>query len=232
MSSDAAKVMAEIDEYVQHNRYAKHSFVQRIESGEYTKEALRDWAVQKYFQTREQNCVYAAVHSNAQPYRDIRAFEVEQLIDEETDQGEGSAPHYELIKRLSDALGAEEKGYDDANIGAGVRRFVTYLMSIAQREHPVIGMLCTYINEAQTPESARRMYQAIKRDGGLGDYELEWFTVHAGADVEHSRKGRDLIVRHAYDLPDFADRAWWTVERGITEWRALHDFYYDIISTS
>ena len=100
------------------------------------------------------------------------------------------------------------------------------------REHPVIGMLCTYINEAQTPESARRMYEAIKRNNGHSDYELEWFTVHAGADVEHSRKGRDLIVKHARDLPDFADRAWWTVERGITEWRALHDFYYEIISTS
>lgn len=229
MSEDPAAVMDELDRYIDENRYARHSFVKTLEAGDYGETGLRDWAVQKYFQTREQNCVYAAVHVTARSYRDIRAYEVDQLIDEETSSGEGSEPHYELIKRLADALGADAKHYDDANIGYGVTRFVDYLISLARNEHPVIGMMCTYINENQTPESARRMYQALRTNHLFDDHVLEWFTVHAEADVEHSSRARDLIIRHAEDVPGFAARARWTVERGITEWRALQDYYYGLL---
>lgn len=230
MSSDAAAVMDELDEYIHQHRYSKHSFVRNLQSNDYTEAGLRAWAVQKYFQTREQNCVYAAVHFNARPYRDIRAYEVGQLVDEETSDGEGSEPHYALIKRLADAMGATDKDYDDANIGYGVVRFVDYLLDLAHAQHPVIGMMASYINENQTPESARKMYDALKRNHGLDDHTLEWFTVHAEADIEHAGRARELIIRHAVDVPDFATRARWTVERGIAEWRALQDYYHELVS--
>jgi pyrroloquinoline-quinone synthase len=222
--------MDELDKYIEENRYSKHSFVRTLESGEYTEAGLRAWAVQKYFQTREQNCVYSAVHFNARPYRDIRTFEVGQLVDEETDHGEGSEPHYALIKRLSDQLGATAEDYRDGNIGHGVTRFVEYLLALAYREHPVIGMMGSYINENQTPVAARKMYDALKRNHGFDDRVLEWFTVHAEADVEHAGTARALIIKYAGDVPDFADRARLTVERGITEWRALQDFYQGVVA--
>jgi pyrroloquinoline quinone (PQQ) biosynthesis protein C len=222
--------MDELDQYIQDHRYSDHSFVHLLNSGEYTEAGLRDWAVQKYFQTREQNCVYAAVHFNARPHLDIRAYEVEQLVDEETNAGEGSEPHYALIKRLADAMGAPAAAYRDANIGYGVTRFVDYLLALASNEHPVIGMMGSYINENQTPKAAQMMYEALKRNHGLDDRTLEWFTVHAGADIEHADRARTLIIKYAADVPDFAARARWTVERGITEWRALQDYYYDVVT--
>lgn len=232
MSPDASSVMDELDKYIDENRYSKHSFVTTLESGDYTEAGLRAWAVQKYFQTREQNTVYAAVHFNARPYTDIRTYEVGQLIDEETDQGEGSEPHYALIKRLSDKLGATEEDYQDSNIGHGVTRFVEYLLALAHREHPVIGMMGSYINENQTPVAARKMYDALKRNHGFDDHVLEWFTVHAEADIEHAGAARALIIKHAVDVPDFPDRARLTVERGITEWRALQDFYHGVVANA
>jgi pyrroloquinoline-quinone synthase len=229
VSYDATAVMTELDKYIEENRYSKHSFVQVLTAGEYTEAGLRDWAVQKYFQTREQNTVYSAVHYNARPYRDIRSYEVEQLVDEETDDGEGSEPHYALIKRLADALGATPDDYRDENIGYGVTRFVDYLLTLARNEHPVIGMLGSYINENQTPRAARMMYEALKKNHGFDDRSLEWFTVHADADVEHADRARNLIIKYADDVPGFPTRARWTVERGITEWRALQNYYFDVV---
>jgi pyrroloquinoline quinone (PQQ) biosynthesis protein C len=223
------ELMDELDRYIAENRYSRHSFVGAIADGRYTKEGLRRWAVQKYFQTREQNCVHGAVHFNSRPYLDVRQYQVEQLVDEETAEGEGSAPHYLLIKRLADALGATEADYARENIGPGVHRFVDYLLKLAHDEHPTIGMMGSYINERQTPESATKMYNALKAQLGYDDATLEWFICHAGADVEHADTARNLIIKYAGDVPDFHERAWRVVKNGIVEWKALQDYYYSLL---
>jgi pyrroloquinoline-quinone synthase len=225
-----AATLNKIDEYVRANRYSRHSFVGTIVSGDYAADHLKAWAVQKYFQTREQNCVYAAVHYNARAYIDIRWYEVGQLVDEETNEGEGSGPHYELIRRLAEELGAGPEDLADEHMAREVKRFVEYLLRVARDEHPTIGMLASYINELQTPESAGKMYQALRDRHGFSDHVLEWFIVHAEADVEHASNARKLILQHADDVDDFAERAWRVVKDGIVEWRALHDFYYGIIT--
>jgi pyrroloquinoline quinone (PQQ) biosynthesis protein C len=222
------RLMDELDAYISEHRYARHSFVASIEARSYTTEGLRRWAVQKYFQTREQNCVHGAVHYNARPYLDIRQYQVDQLIDEETNEGEGSEPHYLLIKRLADELGSPLADYADANIGAGVLRFVNYLLKLCHDEHPTIGMMGSYINERQTPESAGRMYRALK-EHGFSDATLEWFSVHAHADVGHADTARNLIIKYAVDVPDFHERAWRVVKNGIAEWQALQDYYYGLL---
>jgi pyrroloquinoline-quinone synthase len=229
MSKHPEAVLAELDAYIDEHRYARHSFVATIQSGDYQLSDLRAWAVQKYFQTREQNCVHSAVHYNARPHLDIRQYQVRQLVDEETADGEGGGPHYLLIKRLADELGARPEDFADERCSPAVERFVDYLLRLCHDEHPVIGMMGSYINERQTPESAGKMYRALKERHGFSDEVLEWFIVHSEADIEHAGEARSLILRYAHEVPDFEARARRTVENGIVEWRALQDYYVSVL---
>lgn len=223
------EVLTELDAYIAQHRYSRHPFVLNVQEGRYGRDALRRWAVQKYFQTREQNVVFSAIHSRSMPYLDIRRFQVEQLVDEETSDGEGSAPHFDLMRRFAEAMGATEEDFASDRIGAGVRRFVDYLHGHCAREHPVYGMLAIYVNESQTPGAADRLYAALAEQFGVDDHALEWFSVHGSADIEHSKRGRDLILEHARALDDFATRARQVVERGVEEWTHLQNFYVGVL---
>lgn len=230
LARSSEQVLSELDDYIREHRYARHPFVRNVEAGKYDALDVRRWAVQKYFQTRDQNCVYSAIHARSRHFLDIRRFEVQQLIDEETEFGEGSEPHYELMRRFALALGASDEAFDERNIGPGVHRFVDYLQKRCSTGHPVYGILAIYVNESQTSESARKLGGAFAEQFGLSAESLEWFTVHGEADLEHAARGRELICRYGGDLADFAEKAREVVVRGVEEWTGLQDFYAEVLA--
>ncbi len=223
------EIFKRCDDFIDQNHFAGRSFVKMVLDGEVNKESLKGWAIQKFFQVRDQNCVFSAIHSNSKHFLDIREFQMSQLIDEETEMGEGSAAHYALMERFARALGAKDSDFSIDKIGTGVKRFVNYLLTLCQREHPVYGMLAIYVNEKQTPRAADLLHKYLKSNFNLDDDELEWFTVHAEADIKHSSMGRELISRYFEKLPDFNDKSLQIVKNGVNEWHCLHEYYASII---
>jgi pyrroloquinoline-quinone synthase len=219
---------AKFDAIIQANKYSKGSFVTEVVSGNVTREGLKRWAIQKYFQTYEQNRAFSAIHSNA-PYEDVRQYEMDQLIAEETGIKDGSDTHYNLMKRFAIAMGATEEEIAATPVGGPVQEFLDYLIGLCKREHFLYGILAIYVNESQTSESAIKLHAAIQEKFGLSDHDLEWFLVHSEADVEHSDVARELIRKYAAEAPDFATKSLQIVKNGTKMWTKLHNYYYDVL---
>lgn len=216
------------DAMIQANKYSKGSFVTEVVSGNVNREQLKRWAIQKYFQTYHQNRAFSAIHANA-PYEDVRQYEMEQLIGEETGIQDGSDTHYNLMKRFAIAMGATEEEIANTPVGGPVQEFLDYLLGLTKNEHFVYGILAIYINESQTSESATKLYNSLKEQFGVEDAALEWFTVHGEADVEHSSEARKLVEKYAAEAPNFEERSVQIIENGTKMWTKLHDYYYEVL---
>ncbi|MGW2279227.1 TenA family transcriptional regulator [Streptomyces sp. NPDC001770] len=220
------QILDRLDAVIDERAYVKHSFTQTLIAGEVSREHLRDWAVQKYHQTFHQNRGFSAIHAVA-PYEDVRLWEMEQLIAEETDIRDGSDSHYNLMKRFALAMGAPEN-IAELPVAPEVRRFVDYLLGVCLGEHFVYGLLAFYVNERQTPAAVQKMYDYLTSEMDVSRRDAEWFLVHGEVDVYHAEGARALIAKYAHEAPDFDTRAEQVVRDGLEQWRLLQDFYYRV----
>lgn len=223
-----SKIFDELDAYIDENRYVNHSSVQNVVKKQVTREQLKNWAIQKYHQTNIQNVVFSAIHSNSVDYYDIRLFQVDQLVGEETDICDGTDSHFNLMKRFAMACGATEQEVDATPVAQPIKQFTDYLIKSSKESHPVLAMLAIYCNERQTPASAISMADSLKAEYGFDDGELEWFHLHGGLDIEHADHAKALIMKHADDVDDFESKAWDVVRIAITQWKNLQDYYATI----
>jgi pyrroloquinoline-quinone synthase len=221
-------LLERLDEIIDESAYVKHSFTETLVSGKVSKERLRDWAIQKYHQTYQQNCGFSAIHA-VSPYEDVRQWQMEQLIAEETDIRDGTDAHYNLMKRFAVALGASAD-LDGVGPSPQVQQFVDYLLDVCRNEHFVYGMLAFYVNERQTPAAVQRMYEYLTSQMGTSKHDAEWFLIHGEVDVYHAEGARKLISKYAGEAPGFAERAETVVRNGCAEWRALQDHYYSLVA--
>lgn len=217
-----------LDAIIDEGAYVKHSFTETLVAGKVPPRRLRAWAIQKYHQTYQQNRGFSAIHANS-PYEDVRQWQMEQLIAEETDIRDGSDSHYNLMKRFAQALGASDD-LDGVGPSPQVQQFIDYLLGVCRNEHFVYGMLAFYVNERQTPAAVQRMYDYLTTEMGITPRDAEWFRVHGEVDVYHAQGARKLIARYADEAPGFADRAEKLVREGVAQWRALQDHYYSLVA--
>jgi pyrroloquinoline-quinone synthase len=216
-----------LDEIIDKESYARHSFVAALLAGEVTRERMRDWAVQKYHQTYGQNRGFSAVHANA-PYEDVRRYEMAQLIAEETDLSDGTDAHYNLMRRFAESLGAGPELFE-IEPAAPVAEFLEYILGTCRNNHFVWGLLAFYVNERQTPAAVQKIRDFLASSWHLGEEEVEWFTVHGKVDGHHALGARLLIEKYAHEVPEFDEAAPGFVRRGCAEWLKLQDFYYSVV---
>jgi pyrroloquinoline-quinone synthase len=222
-------IVGRLDAFIDENAYVKHSFTQALVNGEVTREGLRNWAVQKYHQTFHQNRGFSAIHARA-PHEDVRQWEMEQLIAEETGIRDGSDSHYNLMKRFAIAVGAPENLHE-LPMAPEVQAFVDYLLDLCLQEHFVYGLLAFYVNERQTPAAVQKMYDHLVGQMGVTKHDAEWFLVHGEVDTYHAEGARKLIIKYADETPDFDQRAEEVVRNGVAQWRKLQDFYYRVATS-
>ncbi|MQY03726.1 TenA family transcriptional regulator [Actinomadura macrotermitis] len=222
-------LIAKLDELIDEQAYVRHSFTETLVSGGVSRERLKDWAIQKYHQTFLQNVGFSAIHARAMHHEDVRQWEMEQLIAEETAIRDGSDSHYNLMKRFAVAMGAGED-LDGVPPAPEVMEFIDYLTGTCLNEHFVYGLLAFYVNERQTPAAVQRMYDHLTTEMGVSKHDAEWFLVHGEVDVYHAREARELIVKYAGEAPGFETRAEELVRASCAQWVKLQDFYYSKIA--
>lgn len=223
-------VLTRLDVIIDENAYVKHSFTQALIGGHVTRRGLRDWAVQKYHQTFQQNRGFSAIHARA-PYEDVRQWEMEQLIAEETDLRDGSDSHYNLMKRFAIAVGSPPD-LERLPMAPEVDAFIDYLLGVCLGEPFVYGLLAFYVNERQTPAAVQRMYEYLVDEVGISKHDAEWFRVHGEVDSYHAEGARRLIAKYAHEADGFEHRAEQIVRTGLAQWRNLQDFYFRVATAA
>lgn len=229
MGSKVEQCLHRFDEEIQRRKYTRHSWTKFVLGGNATRRGLKNWAIQKYHQTYLQIPMFSLLHARTDS-RDVRLFMVDQLIDEETNLRAGSDAHYELMRRFAVKMGATPSEVDAVPPGEPVKAYVEELMDFCGTEHPVVAMAAMYAGERQAAEVAGLVLKQLRSQfSDLSDQDLEWFIVHSGDD-EHADGERDIIERLGEEVEDLEEGGLRIIDRFMTRWSKLQDYYYSITS--
>lgn len=213
--------LAEIDARIAERSILKHPFYQAWKMGELTRADLQEYSKQYYRHVAAFPAYLSAVHSQMPSGEERRAV-LQNLVDEE----HGSKNHLQLWLQFAKALGVERKEIFDAQPTESTQAFVNAFKSLAEAS-PAEGIAALYAYESQIPAVSEEKMRGLKQFYGVtGDEGLEYFSVHALADIEHAAAERQLMQKLAVDegtkqkmlaAVDKALDAYWGMLSGVQE---------------
>lgn len=196
------KLKQEINAIISAKHLLKHPFYVAWTDGKLTKEQLRHYAEQYFYNVLAEPTYLSAVHFNTPHVHSesnsgdisVRQEVLKNLIDEE----HGDNNHPALWKKFAFALGANDKSLANAAALPNTEKLVSTFRDICLNRPFYAGLAALHAFESQVPDVA-----AVKIDGLAKFYgmknpaDYEFFTVHQKADVYHSQTEWALIERFA-----------------------------------
>lgn len=213
----------ELKHIIQARKYSGHSMIQGLTKGEYARDNLKHWAIQKYFQVDQHIRAFGAIYANC-PDRKVRRMLVENLIDEETDLRCGSDSHASLCLRFAHALGATDEEITTSRMIPEVAEYVNWVIDFCKQSPFIVGLAALSLaGESQVPDAMRAAVRGLKEQYGLSTEDVEFFSVHIGGDEEHSGVAETLVREYATTdetqaqvrdaVKTFCDK-WWCMQDG------------------
>ena len=184
--------LEEIDNDIAEKHLLKHPFYLAWTRGELSKEALTDYAQQYYHHVAAFPTYLSAVHAHCD-HQATRKQLLNNLIDEET----GSPNHPELWKKFADGLGVEDADLAQNEKQPETKNLINTFRSVCGQRSTAEGLAALYAYESQIPSICESKIDGLKKHYGFTKPEhYEYFTVHIGADREHSAAEREMLSRH------------------------------------
>jgi pyrroloquinoline-quinone synthase len=184
--------LEEIDNDIAEKHLLKHPFYLAWTRGELSKEALTDYAQQYYHHVAAFPTYLSAVHAHCD-HQATRKQLLNNLIDEEA----GSPNHPELWKKFADGLGVEDADLAQTEKQPETKNLINTFRSVCGQRSTAEGLAALYAYESQIPSICESKIDGLKRHYGVTKPEhYEYFTVHIGADREHSAAEREMLSRH------------------------------------
>jgi pyrroloquinoline-quinone synthase len=184
--------LEEIDNDIAEKHLLKHPFYLAWTRGELSKEALTDYAQQYYHHVAAFPTYLSAVHAHCD-HQATRKQLLNNLIDEEA----GSPNHPELWKKFADSLGVEDADRAQTEKQPETKNLINTFRSVCGQRSTAEGLAALYAYESQIPSICESKIDGLKKHYGFTKPEhYEYFTVHIGADREHSAAEREMLSRH------------------------------------
>ena len=185
-----AFVQSVIDEIIQPGiqRLMEGRYFSELREGKLSVKRLQGWAIQHYLHNKAILKAFALSMVKNAHDPDLFSHFSNQFGEEQT--------HPDLAKRFGLAIGLKEEDFADATpifeclIHTGRTVYNSLLGATVQNRASALtseSMVCRYSEEFNT---------YLRRNYGLGDEALEFFTVHMVADKEHTAQAADLVARY------------------------------------
>ena len=184
--------LEEIDNDIAEKHLLKHPFYLAWTRGELSKEALTDYAQQYYHHVAAFPTYLSAVHAKCDDQATRKQL-LNNLIDEEA----GSPNHPELWKKFANGLGVEDADLAQTEKQPETKNLIDTFRSVCGQRSTAEGLAALYAYESQIPSICESKIDGLKKHYGFTKPEhFEYFTVHIGADREHSAAEREMLSRH------------------------------------
>jgi pyrroloquinoline-quinone synthase len=131
--------------------------------------------------------------------------------------GEQSPAHSELWLDFAEGMGASRNMGGHAPLPA-IKRLVSFFFQKAKHGTPEEALAAFYVYESQVPRVAREKARGLEHLYGADEKTRQYFTLHATADVYHSRVWRQQLAKRLESNPQAAEEA---LESGDTAARVL-----------
>ncbi len=181
-----------------------HPWYQRWEKGEVSRDALRTYAGQYYWQVSHFPRYLSRLHSQMEDLSQRQVI-LGNLLDEENK----NAPHPELWLDFAEALGLDRMSVMQSQPGEAVSKLVAAFQSLVSSS-PEEGLGAILAYESQVPEVARFKSEALKKyylQDAQASQGLRFFEVHEKADIWHTQELESLITRLSPEQKERAQNA-------------------------
>lgn len=184
----------------------KHPFYVAWTEGKLSKEQLRHYAEQYFYNVLAEPTYLSAVHFNTPHFStesncgdiSVRQEVLQNLIDEE----HGETNHPALWKAFAVALGANDESLTNAKALPNTEKLVSTFRDICLNRPFYAGLAALHAFESQVPEVARVKIEGLAKFYGMTNPDdYKFFSVHEKADVHHSQAEWAIIERYA-DTPE------------------------------
>jgi pyrroloquinoline-quinone synthase len=198
-----------------------HPFYKAWAAGELTRQDLREYA-RDYYHHVAAFPEYLGGLAARLPDGALRTAVLENRDDELGMNTAGGRPHHAIWLEFARAMGAEPADVASSRPLSEVRELIESFENVARTGRPAEVLGAFYAYESQVPRVAAEKASGLRDRYGADEAACEYFTLHATADVYHSRVWREQLDRLISDEPDQAAPALDAAENAARAlWRAL-----------
>jgi len=205
--------VAPIDQLLRERHLLKHPFYRAWSRGDLSIDTLRSYAGQYYHFESNFPRYVAAAYSHLEDPAERRVL-LENLVDEE-----GRDPtHPELWLDFAAGLGVPRARARSARPTAPTRALLSAYERLTSKG-AASALAALYSYESIFPEIAAEKSRGIRAMYGITDPRAhEFFRVHTGADVEHSRAEREILETELRRAPRGRSAALGAAREAIGAW--------------
>lgn len=183
-----------------------HPFYRAWSAGKLTRDDLREYA-QDYYHHVEAFPSYLAAFGLRLEDGELRRAVLANMCDEkgvESQPGRDSVPHSELWLDFAEGMGSS-RNLEWHHPVPEVRRLVQYFHWVANEGTPEEALAALYAYESQVPRIALEKERGLREMYGADDKTCGYFSLHATADVYHSRVWRTQLEKRITATPQAAE---------------------------
>lgn len=205
MTTNTTVLKQKVNAIISYRHLLKHPFYVAWTAGQLTKEQLRHYAEQYFYNVLAEPTYLSAVHFNTPHIHSetnsgdisVRQEVLKNLIDEE----HGDKNHPALWKKFAFALGANDKILANAASLPTTKNLVDTFRDICLNRPFYAGLAALHAFESQVPDVAAVKIDGLAKFYGMTNPEDYEFFGTPKADVYHSQAEWNLIERFA-DTPE------------------------------
>jgi pyrroloquinoline-quinone synthase len=185
-----------------------HPFYKAWSAGELTRNDLRAYA-QDYYHHVEAFPAYLAAFALRQEDGDLRRAVLANMLDEkgaEEHSGNDAVPHHELWLDFAEGMGSNRNLESHRPVDA-IDELIRYFHRVASEGTPEEALAAFYAYESQVPRVAQEKERGLREMYGADGKTRGYFSLHATADVYHSRVWRGQLEKRIAEKPENANAA-------------------------
>jgi len=200
-----------------------HPFYKAWSAGELTRKDLREYA-QDYYHHVEAFPSYLAAFALRLEEGDLRRAVLANLCDEkgvEDRPGRRAVPHSDLWLDFAEGMGSTRNLEWHCPVRE-IRQLIRHFHGVASEGTPEEALAAFYAYESQVPRIAQAKEGGLRKVYAADDKTCGYFSLHATADVHHSKVWRTQLEKRIGARPETADSALQAAENAAYAlWRAL-----------
>jgi pyrroloquinoline-quinone synthase len=200
-----------------------HPFYKAWSEGLLTRSDLRQYA-QDYFHHVEAFPSYLAAFGMRLEEGELRRAVLANMCDEkgvEGRPGKDSVPHSELWLDFAEGMGSS-RNLEWHSPAPEIRQLVRHFHQVASEGSAEDALAAFYAYESQVPRIAQEKERGLRDRYGADDKTCGYFSLHATADVYHSKVWRKQLEDRIASHPEAADAALNAAENAARMlWKAL-----------
>jgi len=185
-----------------------HPFYKAWSAGELTRDDLREYA-QDYYHHVEAFPSYLAALGMRLEEGELRRAVLANMCEEKGVDGRAerdSVPHSELWLDFAQAMGSS-RNLEWHSPVPEIRQLTRHFQQVASEGSPEEALAAFYAYESQVPRVAQEKERGLRAMYGADDVTCGYFSLHATADVYHSRVWRKQLEKRIAAHPEAADVA-------------------------